>query len=312
MFRWQPATVNWQHYEMRPRLGALLAVIFWGMSFVATKAALREVSPVTIITVRFIIGSILLLAIVRKLPPRDAWPQLALMGFIGIFIHQMIQSYALTMTTAVHTGWLIGITPIWSALLAAIVLRERFGALKILGLLGGFAGALLVVTRGDFSSKVLALPSTKGDLLILLSTINWAVYSTMGHKTIRALGPRLASAGAILFGSLMLLPFFIVQRGWSELPHLSTTGWIAILFLGIGCSALGYLLWYGAIETVELSRVAALLYLEPLVTFATAVALLHESVSLATVAGGVLVLASVIATQYAPAVQRNAPAAVME
>jgi drug/metabolite transporter (DMT)-like permease len=297
---------------MHPRLGALLAIVFWGMSFVATKAALREVAPVTLITVRFVIGAVMLLAIVRELPPRDALPQLALMGFVGIFIHQMLQSYALTMTTAVHTGWLIGITPIWSAVLAAIVLHERFGAIKILGLLGGFAGALLVVTRGDFSPAVLALPSTRGDLLILLSTINWAIYSTLGHATIRRLGPRRATSGAMLFGALMLLPFFLAQRGWRELPHVSGIGWTSILFLAIGCSGLGYLFWYGALERIEASRVAAFLYLEPLVTFATAVALLHEPVSGAAVGGGVLVLASVVITQYAPSIQRNAASGVVE
>src|ERR1041385_1269227 len=297
---------------MRPRLGALLAVIFWGMSFVATKAALREVSPVTVITVRFAIGALLLLLIVRKFPPRDAWPQLALMGFVGIFIHQMLQSYALTLTTAVHTGWLIGITPIWSAVLAAIVLRERFSALKILGLIGGFAGALLVITRGDFSSHILALPSTRGDLLILLSTINWAVYSTMGHKTIRRLGPKLATVGAMVFGGAMLTPFFVMKQSWRELPHLTIHGWEAILFLGIGCSGFVSLFWYGALEKVEVSRVASLLYLEPLITFGTAIVVLDEPVSLTAVAGGVLVLVSVLATQWAPAVQRNAPAPVME
>ena len=284
---------------MPPRLGALIAVIFWGMSFVATKAALREVSPVTLIFVRFFIGVILLLAIVRTLPPRSAWPALALMGFIGIFIHQMIQSYALTMTSAVHTGWLIGVTPIWSAILSAIVLRERLGGLKIAGLVGGFAGALLVVTRGDFSAGILALPSTKGDLLILISTVNWAIYSTLGHKTIRAVGPRRATAGAMLAGVAMLAPLFVIRAGWRELPHVSGVGWFAILFLGIGCSGLGYLFWYGAIEKVELSRVAALLYLEPIVTFTTALLLLHETVNALTVIGGAIVLGSVLVVQYA-------------
>ena len=64
------------------------------------------------------------------LPPRDAWPGLAWMGFVGVFVHQMIQAHALTMTTAVNTGWLIGLTPVWSALLSAWVLRERFGPLR--------------------------------------------------------------------------------------------------------------------------------------------------------------------------------------
>jgi drug/metabolite transporter (DMT)-like permease len=284
--------------RLPPRLGALIAVVLWGISFVATKAALREVSPVTLIFLRFAIGALLLLLIVREWPPRSAWPALALMGFIGVFVHQMLQSYALTMTSAVHTGWLIGITPIWSALLAAVLLRERFGGWKIAGLLGGFAGALLVVTRGRFDSGVLAMPSTRGDLLILASTVNWAIYSVIGHATIRKLGPRRATSGSMLFGALMLAPLFLVRSGWREVPHLTATGWLAVLFLGVGCSALGYLFWYGALEHLEVSRVAALLYLEPLVTFAAAIILLHEPVTAVTLIGGAIVLLSVALIQY--------------
>jgi drug/metabolite transporter (DMT)-like permease len=283
-----------------PRLGALLAVILWGISFVATKAALREVSPITLIFMRFAIGALLLLAIVRKLPPRDALPQLALMGFLGVFVHQSLQANALTMTTAIHTGWLIGVTPIWSAVLSAIVFRERFGFWKIVGLGGGFAGALLVITRGEFNSRVLALPSTRGDLLILISTVNWAVYSVIGHSTIKRLGPRVATSGAMLFGVVMLAPFFIARAGWREIPHLTPIGWLALLFLAVGCSALGYLFWYGALEHIEVSRVASLLYLEPLITFATAIVLLHETISATAVIGGLIVLGSVAVAQYAP------------
>jgi drug/metabolite transporter (DMT)-like permease len=281
-----------------PRFFACLAIVFWGVSFVATKAVLREIAPITLIFLRFAIGAVVLLAIVRELPPRSAWAPLALMGFLGIFVHQMLQAYGLTMTAATNAGWLIGLTPIWSAVLSAIVLRERFGFAKIVGLLGGFAGALLVVTRGDFSASLLARPSTLGDLLIFISTINWSIYSVIGHKTIRALGPRRATSGAMLFGAAMLAPFFVARHGWSEIPHLSAAGWGALLFLAIGCSALGYLFWYGALERIEVSRVASLLYAEPLVTFAAAALLLGERVSAAVVAGGLLVLVSVLVAQY--------------
>lgn len=288
---------------LSPRVLAAVAVVFWGISFVATKAALSEVSPSTLIFVRFAIGAVVLLAIVRELPPRRAWGALAVMGFVGVFVHQMLQAYALTMTSATNTGWLIGITPIWSAILSAIVLRERFGFWKIVGLLGGFFGALLVVTKGDFSPRVLGTPSTTGDLLIFISTINWALYTVLGHKTIRDLGPRRATSGSMLFGAAMLAPIFIMKRGWTEVPRLTATGWGALLFLAVCCSALGYLFWYGALERIEATRVAALLYAEPLVTFIAAALLLGERVSAVVVIGGVLVLASVLVAQYAPAVR---------
>jgi len=288
-----------------PRLAAFIAIIFWGISFVATKAALREVSPVTLIFTRFAIGALVLLALVRRLPPRDSWGSLAVMGFAGVFVHQMLQAYGLTMTTAMNTGWLIGLTPIWSAILSAIVLRERMSAWKVIGLVIGFAGALLVVTRGDLSARILGRPSTLGDLLILISTFNWALYSVLGHGTIRRLGPRRATSGAMLFGAAMLTPFFVASRGWREWPRLTPTGWSAVLFLGIGCSALGYLFWYGALEHIEVTRVAALLYIEPLVTFAAAALLLGERVSVVIVAGGLLVLIGVVIAQYAPATVRT-------
>src|SRR5262245_53363048 len=82
---------------LAPRLGALFAVIFWGISFVATKAALREIAPVTLIFTRFALGTALLFLLARlrgplALPPGDAWGMLTLMGFSGVFVHQMLQA----------------------------------------------------------------------------------------------------------------------------------------------------------------------------------------------------------------------------
>jgi len=294
--------------DLPPRLAALAAVIFWGISFVATKAALREISPPTLIFTRFALGVALLLIIVRlrrgqSLPPRSSWPVLIVMGFFGIFVHQMLQAFGLTLTTAVHTGWLIGLTPIWSALLSVMMKKERFTGWKLAGLLGGFAGGLLVISRGRFNREIFQLPATRGDFLILLSTINWAVYSVLGHTTIKGLGSARATAGSMVFGWLMLAPLFLWRRGWNELPQLSIGGCGAVLFLGIGCSGLGYLFWYGALERIEVSRVAAFLYIEPLVTLLAAVVLLNELVSATTILGGLLVLLSVFVMQRAPSSQ---------
>ncbi len=297
---------------MPPRLGALLAILFWGVSFVATKAVVREISPVTLIFTRAGLGTALLVAILavrrqRPLPPRDALLPLAAMGFVGVAFHQLLQAHALILTSAVNTGWLIGLTPLWSALLSAFVLKERFGAAKIAGLLIGFAGAALVVTRGQLGAALLALPATRGDLLILASTVNWALYTVLGHPTIRRLGPTRATAGAMLLGWLMLAPFFAARSGWSDYARLTPAGWLGVLFLGVACSGLGYLFWYGALERVEASRVAALLYLEPLVTLAAAVALLGEPVRITTVVGGLMVAGGVILVQSARAAGPPAP-----
>jgi drug/metabolite transporter (DMT)-like permease len=288
-----------------PRAGALLAVVFWGVSFVATKAVVREISPVAVIFLRAGLGSALLLAILHRrgqleVPPRDTWRSLAVMGFVGVAFHQLLQAYALRLTSAVNTGWLIGLTPIWSALLAAAVLRERFSGGKVAGLALGFLGGALVVTRGRIDAGLFALPSTRGDLLILLSTVNWAVYTVIGRATLRRLGAARATAGSMVAGFAMLAVPFAWAGAWRGLLHLSALGWCAILFLGLCCSGLGYFFWYAALDAVEASRVAALLYLEPLVTLAAGVALLAEPVAATTVAGGALLLAGVALVQLAP------------
>ena len=286
------------------RLAAFAAIVLWGISFVATKAALREVSPITLIFTRFALGTAVLILILKLrrqslVPPRDAWPMLILMGFVGIFLHQMIQVHGLVLTTAVRTGWLIGLTPIWSALLAALFLGESFGPRKLVGLFLGALGALLVITRGDFSSRVFALPATIGDLLVLASTVNWAVYTILGRGTLKRVGSARAVTAAMFAGCAMLLPFYWSSAGWQEYQHLSSRSVIAIVFLGVGCSALGYLFWYAALERIDASQVAAFLYIEPLVTMIAAVPLLGESVALVTLAGGLLVMAGVLIVQTA-------------
>lgn len=285
----------------RARLGAFVAIVLWGISFVATKRVLADVSPVTLVTLRFALGAAFLggvLAWTRApLPPRSSLPSLALMGFVGVFVHQLLQARALTMTTAINTGWLIGLIPIWAAILSAIFRGERFGALRIAGMALGFAGALLVVTGGELSAATLSLPSARGDFLILLSTLNWAVYTILGHGTIRTLGALRATAGAMTLGWLMLLPFFAASAGWSEVPRMTPVGWLALAFLGIGCSGVGYLLWYRALETIEAGSVASFLYLEPLVTLAAAAILLGEQVRPVAVAGGAVVIAGVVLVQ---------------
>ncbi len=289
----------------RARLAAFTAIVLWGVSFVATKAALREVSPITLIFTRFTLGVAVLVFVLKlrresPVPPRDAWPMLAMMGFVGIFLHQMVQAHGLTLTTAVRTGWLIGLTPIWSAVLAALFLGESFGPRKILGLLIGLVGALLVITRGELSASILALPSTQGDLLVLASTWTWAIYTILGRTTLQRLGSARATAAAMFAGWVMMIPFFVGIAGWHEYRDLSSTSVSAILFLGIGCSGLGYWFWYAALERIDASQVAAFLYLEPLVTLLSAVVLLGEAVAPSTIAGGLLVLVGVLTVQAAP------------
>ena len=283
---------------MPPRLGVFLAIAFWGVSFVATRALVEHVPPVSLIFARAALGSALLVGLLaarreRWWPDRASWPSLALMGFVGVVFHQVLQAYALRLTSAVNTGWLIGLTPVWVAILAAVHLRERFPPRRALGLVLGFVGTLVVVTGGEMSAGFLALPTTRGDLLILLSTLNWAVYSVIGRPTLRALGALRATTGSMLAGLAMLAVPFVATAGWRDFAHLDLAGWAAVLFLGVACSGLGYYFYYAGLDQIPAAQVAAFLYLEPIVTLAAAMLLIGEPVTALTVAGGLVILAGV-------------------
>ena len=169
----------------------------------------------------------------------------------------------------------------------------RFPPRKLLGLALGFAGAVLVVTRGRLGAEVLGLPATRGDLMILASTVNWAVYTVLGHPTLKRLGSLVATTCAMIVGWAFLTVPFVYARAWGDFARLDGVGWLSVLFLGLCCSGLGYLWWYGALERIEASRVAALLYLEPLVTLLAAVVLLGETVTATTILGGLLLIGGV-------------------
>ena len=100
-----------------------------------------------------------------------------------------------------------------AAVLAAVVLGERFGGKKVIGLMLGTIGAVLVITRGEMSSRVLALPTTRGDLFVFASTVNWAIYTILGRETLKRLGSAKATAASMLFGWAMLVPLTIVGGG---------------------------------------------------------------------------------------------------
>ena len=98
-------------------LFGLISVILWGLSFTATKLVLRELTPITVVFARTLLASLFLVgfAAIRRESlqiPRTLWLPIAIAGAFGIFVHQLLQAYALTYTIAIRTGWLIEIIPI--------------------------------------------------------------------------------------------------------------------------------------------------------------------------------------------------------
>lgn len=294
-------------------LKAFLAITFWGASFVATKIALRDVSPLTVITLRFGLGMVVLACIVAArrqfaLPRKSDLGWLIFLGLNGITVHQLLQANGLVTTSATNSGWLVALTPVFAALLAWLILREPFGRLKVLGLVLATCGAFLVISRGQLSRGLLNIPATPGDFLMLASSPNWALFTVLSKRIVSRMSPALMVTYVMAFGWLAILPLFLGARGWLELPRLTAAGWGGLLFLGVLCSGAAYVFWYDALDAAGASQVAAFLYLEPIVTVIVASALIGEKATWATWIGGAVILIGVwlVNRQTAAGTERRA------
>lgn len=280
-----------------PLAKALFAVVVWGGSFIATKIALAEIAPVTVVWLRFAMGVVVLGAVVaqrRQLfrPSARDFGYFALLGFLGIAFHQWLQSTGLVTSQASTTSWIVASSPIFLALLGWIVLRERLGWLGAGGIALAAFGVLVVVSKGSLSTVTAGRFGEPGDVLILLSAVNWAVFSVLSRRGLK----RHSSAGMMFWvmtlGWLLTTVSFLAGPGLADI-RLTTAGWAAMAFLGIACSGIAYVFWYDALRVLPAGQVGALLYLEPLVTVVIAAALLKEPVLPATLGGGAAILVGV-------------------
>jgi drug/metabolite transporter (DMT)-like permease len=275
-----------------------LAVIAWGASFIATKLALRDFMPVTVVWMRFMIGIIILgiAAMARKqlsLPKKNEWPYFALLGFIGITFHQWLQSTGLVTVQASTTAWVVATSPIFFAVLSWLFLREKLDWLQIGGIILAAAGVLLVVSKGDIGSIYSGHFGTTGDLLILISAPNWAVFSILSSRGLKKYPATQMMFFVMLIGWLFTSILFISSGGLQDLSHISWTSLAGIGFLGIFCSGLAYIAWYDGLQALPATQVGAFLYIEPLVALLVAWAILGEQIILVSLAGGVIILLGV-------------------
>lgn len=284
--------------RLLPVLEALFAVIVWGASFIATKIALRDVSPVTVVWLRFAMGVFILgIAVtVRRqfaLPKRSEWLYFALLGFLGIAFHQWLQSTALTTSRASTTAWIVATTPVFMALLGWLALKERLGWLQISGIIMAALGVFLVVTDGDLASLSLGQFGQPGDILVLISSMNWAVFSVLSRRGLKSHPATRMMFFVMTLGWLFTSLMFFGTPGMAEIPALTLDGWLGIGFLGIFCSGLAYIAWYDALQALPAAQLGAFLYLEPPVAVVVSALILAESITWAALLGGGIILLGV-------------------
>jgi drug/metabolite transporter (DMT)-like permease len=290
--------VKSSNLSLQAFIEALFAVVVWGASFIATKVALREVSPITVIWLRFGVGVIVLGALVASrhqfgLPNGKDLGYFTLLGFLGVAFHQWLQSNGLVTAQASTTAWIVSTTPVFMALLGWLILKEGLGWLRAAGIAIAAMGVLIVVSQGNWSSISAGRFITMGDVLIMISAPNWAIFSVLSRRGLQQNPPARMMFFVMSAGWLFLSLLLLAGPGASEIGRLQWDGWLAVGFLGVFCSGLAYVFWYDALQQIPAGQLGVFLYLEPLVTVLVAVFLLNEANLMSSLVGGFLILSGV-------------------
>ena len=281
-----------------PLVQAFLAVAMWGASFVATKVALRYLAPDMLVWLRFAMGLALLGVVVAarkqfELPRRADIPYFALLGALGITFHQWLQSNGLVTAQATTSALIVTMSPIFMVLLGWLVLKEKLSALQAVGILLSLSGVLLVISRGDLRALVGGQIVTMGDFLVMISALNWAVFSILSRRGLKEHPAARMMFFIMAYGWVFSTLLFLFRQPLDMSVNMPLEGWLNLLFLGIFCSGLAYIFWFDALKSVPASQVGVFLYVEPLITVLVAWAVLGERLNWASLIGGAVILAGV-------------------
>jgi len=281
----------------RAYVGLTIATACWASAFVLGKVVLREMTPLVLATWRYVVATLVLLPFVlraravappgRAIPPGVTLPLTAMVVFGGV-LYPWLFLASLARTSAANASLLIALNPIVTLLLSPFV-GERLARMQVLGAAVAFAGAALVISRGDLG-ELLALRVDAGDLMALAAAACWATF----NLTSRFVVDRLPAAtvnlavyagGAIALGVLGLGDGPIVQLANATPPVLA-----AVVLMAVLSSVVAGQLFLDGVRDAGVGRAVVFIYLVPVLTALMSFAVLGEGLSTPQVAGGATVL----------------------
>jgi drug/metabolite transporter (DMT)-like permease len=274
-------------------------MIFWGLSFVATKIALESLPPFTLIFARFGLGSCLFLALMVSYGlPRFPWRVHGKLLLTAIFepgLYFVFETVGLQHTTAPKAALIIALTPIAVLLFAFLFLGERSSLRSLFGIVMSLMG-IAVLVGGDPHIRWALQGHLLGDLLIFGAVISAALYIVCARDLGRSLSAREITSMQTIYGALFyLLPFLweFPTVHWSTISGRSLG---ALFYLTLFATFGAFLFYNYALTKVPASKAAVFINGIPVVTALGAWILLGEKLTMLQAGGGLLVLLGVCLT----------------
>ncbi|HEX5942872.1 MAG TPA: DMT family transporter [Anaerolineales bacterium] len=293
---------------MKPKhwLVFLLLGAIWSSSFMWIKIAVQEIGPITLVALRVLFG--LLFGIVVIYVQRIRWPQtlkewtpLLVLGITNIAIPFFLISWGEQSIDSAVASILNATVPLFTILIAHFLLQDdKMTAPKVLGLLMGFAGVVILMSKDIGAS----LGSLLGQFAIVLASAFYAGGGVYARKTTQDLPGIMRSAGPLLPATVVMwLAMFLVESP-VKFPQLGIT-WIALLFLGVLGSGFAFVLSYYLLHEIGPTRTSMVTYLFPLGGVILGVVFLNEDLSWQLVIGAVLIVLSLVVANMQPQKQER-------
>jgi len=272
---------------IRDLLLALCVPLIWGLGFTFAKAGLGEIPPLLLMGLRFSIAALVLVWFVK--PPTGHYLEIFWIALVSATIQYGLTFSGLAMMDASLAVIVVQLEIPFGVLLGVILLRERPGLQRIIGLVIAFAGIVLIAGQ----------PSLKEQLFPMLLTASGAFMWAVGQIMVKRLdgavdGFALIAWVGVFAGPQMIASSFLIEDGQlAALANATWVGWSTVLYLGLVMTALGYGIWYHVLSRNPVSQVMPVLLLLPLFSIAGSMLFLGERPGAIVFAGGAVVLTGV-------------------
>lgn len=276
----------------------IVAVVVWAFAFPFIKIGLDELSFINLTIMRFFIVCCILLIIMllqssrfSKLEKKDIIP-IFFLGFFGVMVYHFGLNYGEQFISPGAASLIIATIPIQIVILAVIFLKEKISSKKAVGIILALCGVLVISIWGKEDAS-LKIDYIFGAIAVLIAAIMGALYTIAGKKLLDRYSGLSLTFYALLLGSLGLIPF-INYSLLEEVLKMSINGWIAVLFLGIFSTVIGYGIWYTALKIKTANEISIYLYLVPVISTIVSIFWFKDVITPMFVLGGFLVLTGLI------------------
>ena len=277
---------------------AFATIFIWGTTFVSTKVLLDFITPLEILVYRFLIGYFALFLMYPKITKLRSIKEnikeellFFLLGLTGICLYYLLENIALKYTFASNVGLITATIPLLTSIISHFTTEdEAFELNMFYGGIIAFSGVFLIIFNGKFILNLNPI----GDLLAILASVVFAVYSTL-LKRVGNKYNSLYSTRKMFFYGLVCMFFYLIftQQSLVFEKVLVPNVIFNLFFLGLAASALCFVMWNKTVNIIGSIKSSNYIYLVPIITMITAVLIIDETITVLGVLGASLTLLGV-------------------